>query len=117
MGTFEIDPIHTFVTFRAQHLVVGRVRGRFEAVRGTIVVAKDLTESSVEVTVATASVSTMNPMSDEDLRWRFKRPVRLVRTDDAPSRRDDRVSNDPAHAVSHAPEDRFSRVGAAGRGH
>lgn len=35
-GTFEIDPVHTFVGFRAQHLVVGRVRGRFDAVAGTI---------------------------------------------------------------------------------
>lgn len=31
VGTFEVDPVHTFVAFRAQHLVVVRVRGRFDA--------------------------------------------------------------------------------------
>jgi hypothetical protein len=39
-GTFELDPVHTFVTFRAQHLVVGRVQGRFETVSGDITVEK-----------------------------------------------------------------------------
>jgi len=39
VDTFELDWLHTFVTFSAPHLVVGRVRGRFEAVQGTIRVA------------------------------------------------------------------------------
>lgn len=68
VGTFNLDPVHTFVTFSAQHLVVGRVRGRFEAVQGTIVVADDLTQSSVEVSIETASITTLNPMRDEDVR-------------------------------------------------
>ncbi len=68
VGTFQLDPAHTFVAFRAQHLVVGRVRGRFEEVKGTIVVAEDLTQSSVEVEIATASITTLNSRRDDDIR-------------------------------------------------
>jgi polyisoprenoid-binding protein YceI len=68
VGAFEIDPAHTFVGFSAQHLVVGRVRGRFEAVRGTVTVAEDPSASTVEVSIDTASVTTLNPTRDQDLR-------------------------------------------------
>jgi polyisoprenoid-binding protein YceI len=68
VGIFALDPEHTFVAFSAQHLVVGRVRCRFEAVQGTIVVADDLTESSVKVRIETASVTTLNRMRDDDVR-------------------------------------------------
>lgn len=67
-GGFEIDPVHTFVGFSAQHLVVGRVRGRFEAVRGTILVAEDLPSSTVVVEIDTASITTQNQVRDDDLR-------------------------------------------------
>jgi hypothetical protein len=45
-GIYAIDPVHTFVGFTAQHLVVGRVRGRSERVAGTATVAEELTASS-----------------------------------------------------------------------
>ena len=67
-GIYIIDPVHTFFGFRAQHLVVGRVRGRFEAVTGRIVIAEDILQSQVEVTVESGSLSTLMPMRDEDLR-------------------------------------------------
>ncbi len=67
-GVYAIDPVHTFVGFVAQHLVVGRVRGRFERVAGTVTIADELTESSLEVTVETASISTLFGARDEDLR-------------------------------------------------
>ncbi len=67
-GVYTIDPVHTFVGFSAQHLVVGRVRGRFERVAGTVTIAEELTASSLEVTVETASVSTLFEARDEDLR-------------------------------------------------
>jgi polyisoprenoid-binding protein YceI len=68
VGTFEIDPAHTFVGFSAQHLVVGRVRGRFEVVRGAVVVADDPSASTVEADIDTASITTLNATRDEDLR-------------------------------------------------
>jgi polyisoprenoid-binding protein YceI len=67
-GVCAIDPVHTFVGFAAQHLVVGRVRGRFERVAGTVSIADVLTSSSLEVTVETASISTLFGARDEDLR-------------------------------------------------
>lgn len=67
-GVYKIDPIHTFVGFAAQHLIVGRVRGHFERFAGTVTIAETPTESSLEVTVETASISTGFAARDEDLR-------------------------------------------------
>ena len=60
-GTFEIDPVHTFVTFRAQHLIVGRVQGRFETVSGTVTVDENVLDSHVEVVIDAASIATHMP--------------------------------------------------------
>jgi polyisoprenoid-binding protein YceI len=67
-GIFEIDPVHTFVTFRAQHLIVGRVQGRFETVSGTVTVDENVLDSHVEVVIDAASVATHMPPRDDDLR-------------------------------------------------
>ena len=67
-GIFGIDPVHTFVTFRAQHLIVGRVQGRFETVSGTVTVEENVLDSHVEVVIDAASVTTQFPMRDDDLR-------------------------------------------------
>jgi polyisoprenoid-binding protein YceI len=67
-GTFEIDPVHTFVTFRAQHLVIGRVQGRFETVSGGVTVDESVLDSHVEVVIDAASITTQFPMRDDDLR-------------------------------------------------
>lgn len=67
-GTYHIDPVHTFVGFRAQHLIVGRVRGRFESVAGVAAIGDDPLESTLEVSVEAASIHTLMPVRDEDLR-------------------------------------------------
>ena len=67
-GLYAIDPVHTFVGFSAQHLVVGRVRGRFARVAGTVTIADEPTASSLEVSVETASISTLLATRDDDLR-------------------------------------------------
>lgn len=67
-GLYTIDPVHTFVGFAAQHLVVGRVRGRFERVRGTVTIADDPTASAVDATIETGSISTLLAARDDDLR-------------------------------------------------
>jgi len=67
-GAYELDPPHTFITFSVQHMVVGRVRGRFNSCSGTITVAEDPTKSSLDVSVDTESIDTQNEMRDEDLR-------------------------------------------------
>jgi polyisoprenoid-binding protein YceI len=67
-GTYELDPPHTFVLFSAKHLVVGRVDGRFDRAKGTITVAPDLAQSTVDVSIDPQSLSTQNGVRDEDLR-------------------------------------------------
>lgn len=67
-GVYAIDPEHTFAEFRAQHVVIGHVRGRFDTTTGTITIAEDPLLSSVAVTVDTKSISTHNAKRDEDLR-------------------------------------------------
>jgi polyisoprenoid-binding protein YceI len=67
-GTYKIDPDHTFAYFSAWHHVVGRVRGRFDKVTGTITVSPDAGDCAVEISIDTASISTQNAERDEDLR-------------------------------------------------
>lgn len=67
-GTYTVDPIHTFVTFRTQHLVVGHVRGRFSGVSGTIEIGNDPHELAIAAKVDSASVTTLQEQRDEDLR-------------------------------------------------
>jgi len=67
-GVYMLDSAHTFVEFRTQHLMVGHVRGRFDEVTGSATVAEDPTQSTLDVTVATKSVSTHNATRDADLR-------------------------------------------------
>jgi len=55
-GDWQLDPSHTTVEFVGRHLMVSKVRGRFPEVEGVIHVADDPADSSVEVTIQTASV-------------------------------------------------------------
>ena len=68
LGTYKIDPDHSFAYFGARHHVVGLVRGRFDKVTGTIAVAQDPGDCSVDITIETSSISTQNTERDEDLR-------------------------------------------------
>lgn len=67
-GTYELDSPHTFLLVSARHLVVGRVDGRFDRAKGTITIAPDLAQSSVDVSMDPQSLSTQNGVRDEDLR-------------------------------------------------
>jgi polyisoprenoid-binding protein YceI len=67
-GLYTIDPVHTFVGFSAQHLVVGRVRGRFERLAGTVSIGDEPTGSALDVTVETTSITTLLGARDDDLR-------------------------------------------------
>ena len=65
---FEIDPAHAFVTFSIAHFA-GKARGSFKDVSGVILYdAKDLTKSSVEVTIKTASIYTGNDRRNTHLK-------------------------------------------------
>jgi polyisoprenoid-binding protein YceI len=66
-GTWTIDPAHTSVAFSVRHLM-SRVRGSFSDVSGQIVTDHSPSRCQVTATIALASVSTGNPMRDEQLR-------------------------------------------------
>ena len=67
-GTYQIDVSHTTVDFVARHLVVAKVRGTFRDVQGTLTVGERPEDSSLEVTVRTASVDTREEARDTHLR-------------------------------------------------
>ncbi len=67
-GAWVIDPSHSSVEVIARHMVISKVRGRFDAFTGTVVVADRPEDSSVELTIDAASISTGDARRDEHLR-------------------------------------------------
>ena len=67
-GTYQIDASHSVVEFVVRHLGLAKVRGRFNTFEGTINVAEDITESSVNVSIESASIDTRDAGRDEHLR-------------------------------------------------
>jgi polyisoprenoid-binding protein YceI len=57
-GTWNVDPSHSTVGFVARHLMVTKVRGRFTSFTGSLVIAEDPLQSSVNASVEMASVAT-----------------------------------------------------------
>jgi polyisoprenoid-binding protein YceI len=68
VGTWDFDPAHTYVGFVVRHMVVTKVRGRFENVEGHIVTAENPLDSTVEVSIDLNSVNTNNETRDNHLR-------------------------------------------------
>ena len=68
VGTWDIDPNHSEVSFTVGHLVASKVRGRFDAYRGTIVTDEALGRLSVNVTIDAASVNTHLAVRDNQVR-------------------------------------------------
>jgi polyisoprenoid-binding protein YceI len=67
-GTWVIDPIHSEVGFVVRHLMISKVRGRFNAFEGQIVTATDPLRSSVTATIDLDSVDTANKQRDDHVR-------------------------------------------------
>ena len=67
-GTWTIDPAHTSIEAIARHLMITKVRGSFERFTGTITVAEDPADSSVEVEIEAASINTRDAQRDAHLR-------------------------------------------------
>lgn len=66
---YTIDPAHTFINFRVQHLGVSWLHGRFNDVTGTFNYdAKDEASSKVEMNVKTASIDSNHAERDKHLR-------------------------------------------------
>jgi polyisoprenoid-binding protein YceI len=67
-GTWQIDQSHSDLRIIARHLMVAKVRGTFEDFAGTIVVAEDPLQSSVEFEAKASSVTTGTTDRDNHLR-------------------------------------------------
>ncbi|HEV7863115.1 MAG TPA: YceI family protein [Acidimicrobiia bacterium] len=67
-GTYALDVSHSEVGFAVRHLMVSKTRGRFSDFAGTVEIAENPLESSVAVTIQTASVDTRDEQRDGHLR-------------------------------------------------
>ena len=68
-STWQIDPNHSAAQFAVRHLAISTVRGAFTKVSGTVQFDdRDISKSSVDVTIDAASVDTRVPDRDKDLR-------------------------------------------------
>lgn len=67
-GVWTLDKAHTKVGFLAKHLMVSKVRGHFDGYESTVTVADDLTQSTIEVTLDAASITTGAEDRDQHLR-------------------------------------------------
>ena len=67
-GVYEIDAVHSELSFRIRHLI-GRVAGTFNEWSGTLKLDPDnLAAGSVDITVQTASINTLVEPRDDHLR-------------------------------------------------
>ena len=66
---WNIDPRHSSAQFSVRHMGISTVRGAFSKVTGTIVLDdKDITKSTVNVTIDVSTVDTREAGRDNDLR-------------------------------------------------
>jgi polyisoprenoid-binding protein YceI len=67
-GTWAIDPVHSEVSFTVRHMMVSKVRGRFDKFEGTIVTAEDPLGSTVTASVDLDSINTNQEQRDAHIR-------------------------------------------------
>lgn len=68
-GTWEIDTSNSSIEFSVRHMMVSTVKGLFEKTTGTLELDdKDITKSTVQVTIDLATVSTHEPKRDGHLK-------------------------------------------------
>ena len=67
-GVWNVDPAHSGLNFTVKHLMVSKVRGRFQSFSGTIVIDEEAVKSSVNATAQVSSIDTNDNARDEHLR-------------------------------------------------
>ena len=67
-GTWDIDPVHSDISFTARHMMVSKVRGHFATFSGEIVTGEDLTDSRVSATIDARSIETGAQQRDDHIR-------------------------------------------------
>jgi len=67
-GTWDIDPVHSDVSFTVRHMMVSKVRGHFATFGGTIVTGSDIAGSEVNATIDATSIETGTEQRDNHIR-------------------------------------------------
>jgi polyisoprenoid-binding protein YceI len=67
-GTWAIDPVHSEVSFVVRHMMVSKVRGRFDKFEGTIVTGADPLDSTVTASVDLSTINTGQEQRDAHIR-------------------------------------------------
>jgi polyisoprenoid-binding protein YceI len=67
-GTWDIDPVHSDVSFSVRHMMVSKVRGRFVGVTGSFTTGEDVATSSVRAEIDASSIDTGNEQRDGHVR-------------------------------------------------
>jgi polyisoprenoid-binding protein YceI len=67
-GIWQIDPMHSTVTFTVKHLMISKVRGSFDGFAGTIVTSDVPAENSVTAEIDMATINTNQADRDNHLR-------------------------------------------------
>lgn len=67
-GTWDIDPVHSEVSFSVRHMMVSKVRGRFTGFTGEITTGDDVAASSVRAEIDATSIDTSNAQRDGHVR-------------------------------------------------
>ena len=68
VGTWNIDPTHSEVGFSLRHLMISKVRGKFERFEATFVTPENPLETKVTAKAEVASINTNEPNRDGHLR-------------------------------------------------
>lgn len=68
VGTWTLDQAHTEIGFAARHMMVSKVRGKFEKFTGTITTAENPLDSHAEAEIDLSSITTGNDQRDGHLR-------------------------------------------------
>ncbi len=67
-GTWDIDPVHSEVGFSVRHMMVSKVRGKFDKFSGQLVTAPDPLQSSVTAEIDLSSINTGQEQRDAHIR-------------------------------------------------
>lgn len=68
VGTYNVDPAHSRVSFVIPHFVISEVEGRFNDVKGEFTLAKNFKDTKVSATVPVQSIDTGVKQRDDHLR-------------------------------------------------
>ena len=67
-GTWTIDPVHSEIGFTVRHMMVSKVRGKFNRFSGDIVTAENPFDSRVSASIDLESIDTANADRDNHVR-------------------------------------------------